>query len=297
MKCYRKVLRIPWIAHRTNCSILNELHLPTNWMYNFVRRQKLKYFGHVTRHNGLEKTIMQGMVAGKRSRGKPRQRWEKDITDTFGTMTAASRVAEDRKQFRSDIWAATSWRGYAPRERESVSTDADIVCDLVYYTMVYRLIDIGLLWSYDMWLIQYSVCSTATITVKQHLNVMCWQTRLLRLPIIPWSYPALTQPNHIQASNLLLICVNHGICCSDVHAFVVLLVCPSSGYNTAPSALVNISHFNAGAVSLIGAIIVDCDTLRQDPPRCQHRVFSRISLARLLIIMIIRFWGGYLEQS
>ena len=38
---------------------------------------------------------MQGMMAGKRSRGKPRQRWDKDITDTFGTMTAASRVAED----------------------------------------------------------------------------------------------------------------------------------------------------------------------------------------------------------
>ena len=34
--------------------------------------------------------MMQGMVSGKRSRGKPRQRWEKDITDTFGTMTAAS---------------------------------------------------------------------------------------------------------------------------------------------------------------------------------------------------------------
>ena len=99
---------LPWIAHRTNCSILNELRLPTNWMYNFVRRQKLKYFCHVTRHNGLEKTIMQGMVAGKRSRGKPRQRWEKDITDTFGTMTAASRVAEDRHQFRRDIWAAMS---------------------------------------------------------------------------------------------------------------------------------------------------------------------------------------------
>ena len=77
---------------------------------------------------GLEKTIMQGMVAelfgkknfaaGKRSRGKPRQRWEKYITCTFGTMAAASRVAEDRHQFRSrDIWAATSWRGYAPRRR------------------------------------------------------------------------------------------------------------------------------------------------------------------------------------
>ena len=36
MKCYRKILRIPWIAHRTNCSILNELHQPTNWLYNIV---------------------------------------------------------------------------------------------------------------------------------------------------------------------------------------------------------------------------------------------------------------------
>ena len=142
MKCYRKVLRIPWIAHRTNCSILNELHLPTNWMYNFVRRQKLKYFGHVTRHNGLEKTIMQGMVAGKRSRGKPRQRWEKDITDTFGTMTAASRVAEDRKQFRSDIWAATSWWGYAPRRRYSCTCQMLINC---YYSVGIFHINFGLM--------------------------------------------------------------------------------------------------------------------------------------------------------
>ena len=110
MKCYQKILRIPCMAHRTNCSILNEVHLPTNWLYNIVRRQKLKYFGHVTRHNGLEKTIMQGMVAAKRSRGKPRQICEKDITDTFGTMAAASRVAEGRHRFSRDIWAATSWR-------------------------------------------------------------------------------------------------------------------------------------------------------------------------------------------
>ena len=66
MKCNCKILRIPWIVHCTNSSILNELPLPTNWLYTFVRRQKLKYFGHVSRHNGLEKTIMQGMVAGKR---------------------------------------------------------------------------------------------------------------------------------------------------------------------------------------------------------------------------------------
>ena len=110
MKCYRNILRIPWIAHRTNCSISNELHLLTNWMYNCVRRQKLKNVGHVTRHNGLEKTTIQGMVAGKRSRGKPRQRWEKDITDTFGTMTSASRVAEDRHQFRRAHYTSTLYK-------------------------------------------------------------------------------------------------------------------------------------------------------------------------------------------
>ena len=61
---------------------------------------------------------MQGMVARKRSRGKPRQRWEKDITDTFGTMAAASRVAGDRHQFRRDIWAATSEEDMLREEEE-----------------------------------------------------------------------------------------------------------------------------------------------------------------------------------
>ena len=59
------------------------------------------------------------MVAGKRSRGKPRQRWEKDITDTFGTMTAASRVAEDRRQVRIDILMRRPDEELGESERES----------------------------------------------------------------------------------------------------------------------------------------------------------------------------------
>ena len=46
---------------------------------------------------------MEGNVAGKRNRGKPIQRWEKDITDKFGTMAAASRVAEDKRHLGSDV--------------------------------------------------------------------------------------------------------------------------------------------------------------------------------------------------
>ena len=85
-------------VHRTNSSIFNELQLPMNWLYNVVRCQQLKYFGHVTRHNGLEKTIMQGMVAGKRSSGKPRQKQEKEFTDIFGKMATSCIVAASISQ-------------------------------------------------------------------------------------------------------------------------------------------------------------------------------------------------------
>ena len=56
---------------------------------------------------------MEGNVAGKRNRGKSIQRWEKDITDKFGTMAAASRVAEDKRNLGSE--PVTSCRGYALR--------------------------------------------------------------------------------------------------------------------------------------------------------------------------------------
>ena len=60
---------------------------------------------------------MQGEVVGKRSGRKPGQRWEKYITDTFGTMAAASRVAEDRLQFRSRDIRATSCGGLCSEKK------------------------------------------------------------------------------------------------------------------------------------------------------------------------------------
>ena len=68
--------RAPTITECAGCNIDVMLYL---------QLVSLIYFGHVTRHNGLEKTIMQDMVAGERSRGKPRQRCEKYITDIFET--------------------------------------------------------------------------------------------------------------------------------------------------------------------------------------------------------------------
>ena len=83
-------MRIPWIAHRTNTSILNERHLPMNWLYDFFKasktwpRHSTKWFREDNLYNARNGRM-------KRSRGKPRQRWEKDITDIFGTMATASR--------------------------------------------------------------------------------------------------------------------------------------------------------------------------------------------------------------
>ena len=65
-----------------------------------VRKRKMKHFGHIIRHNSLEKTIIQGITAGKRGRGRPARTWEKDIEEWARTNIGEStRMAE-----RRDLW-------------------------------------------------------------------------------------------------------------------------------------------------------------------------------------------------
>ena len=64
-----------------------------------IRKRKLRYFGHIKRHEGLEKTIMEGGIPAKRRRGRPRRRWIQDVTDGLN-MTAAEEghLAYDRQR-------------------------------------------------------------------------------------------------------------------------------------------------------------------------------------------------------
>ena len=55
LKCYRTILRVPWTEKRTNHSILQELNIKEGWLLSTIIKRKLKYFGHVKRHEGLEK--------------------------------------------------------------------------------------------------------------------------------------------------------------------------------------------------------------------------------------------------
>ena len=77
-------------------------HLPTNWLYNFVRRQELKYFGHVTWHNRDDNNESNGSREKKHRKSKTKI--GKDIIDIVATMATATRVAENRHQFRTKIF-------------------------------------------------------------------------------------------------------------------------------------------------------------------------------------------------
>ena len=82
MRCWRRLLRVPWTARRSNQSILKEAS-PGCSLEGLMLRLKLQYFGHLMRRvDSLEKTLMLGGIGGRRRRGRQRMRWLEGITDS-----------------------------------------------------------------------------------------------------------------------------------------------------------------------------------------------------------------------
>ena len=81
--CWRRHLRVPWTARRSNQSILKEIN-PGISLEGMMLKLKLQYFGHLMRRaDSLEKTLMQGGIGGRRRRGQQRMRWLDGITDSM----------------------------------------------------------------------------------------------------------------------------------------------------------------------------------------------------------------------
>ena len=81
--CWIRLLRVPWIARRSNQSILKEIS-PGYSLEGLMLKLKLQYFGHLMRRaNSLEKTLMLGKIGGRRRRGRQRMRWLDGITDSM----------------------------------------------------------------------------------------------------------------------------------------------------------------------------------------------------------------------
>ena len=79
--CWRRVLRVPWTARRSNQSILKEIS-PEYSLEGLMLKLKLQYFGHLMRRvDSLEKTLILGGIGGRRRRGQQRMRWLDGITN------------------------------------------------------------------------------------------------------------------------------------------------------------------------------------------------------------------------
>ena len=83
--CWRRLLRVPWTARRSNQLILKEIN-PEYSLKGLLLKLKLHYFGHLRQRAGsLEKTVMLGKIKGKRGRGQQRMKWLDSITNPMDT--------------------------------------------------------------------------------------------------------------------------------------------------------------------------------------------------------------------
>ena len=109
--CWRRLLRVPWTARRSNESILKEINpgIPSEGM---MLKLKLQYFRHLMRRvDSLEKTLMLGGIGGRRRRGRPRMRWLDGITDLMEVSLSELReMVMDRDAWRAVIHGITKSR-------------------------------------------------------------------------------------------------------------------------------------------------------------------------------------------
>ena len=97
----RRMLRISWKKHMSNEEVLGQAGVKRS-LFGTVCQRKMSFFGHIMRHDSMQRNLLEGMVEGKRGRGRPRQQWSDNILQWTGlNFQQTKRMAENRKRWRS----------------------------------------------------------------------------------------------------------------------------------------------------------------------------------------------------